>query len=53
MKEKGVKHKYEVKEVENIYDTVDENEYTKKVLERQDEEWLVDDGKYKFINNIG
>lgn len=32
-------------EVENVYETVDEKEYTKKVLSRQEDDWIVDDGE--------
>lgn len=44
---KGNKHKYEVQEVENVYEEVDEETYAEKVLERQDDDWIVDDGKYE------
>lgn len=33
-------------QLENVYETVDEKEYTKKVLSRQDDDWIVDDGNY-------
>ncbi|XP_053601752.1 DNA polymerase alpha catalytic subunit [Plodia interpunctella] len=44
LKGKGVKHKYNVDDLENVYDTVDEKEYTDRVLQRQDDDWIEDDG---------
>lgn len=44
LKGKGVKHKYDVDVLENVYDTVDEKEYTERVLQRQEDDWIEDDG---------
>lgn len=44
------KRKYEVGELENIYDEVDEKEYSSTVLKRQRDDWIVDDGKHLFIS---
>lgn len=48
-KEKGVTNKYEVDDLKNVYDEVDEAEYGKTVLDRQFDSWIVDDGKYNFF----
>lgn len=48
LKGKGVKHKYDVDELENVYDTVDEREYTDRVLQRQEDDWIEDDSKYNI-----
>lgn len=44
LKGKGTKHKYDVDELENVYETVDEKEYTERVLQRQEDDWIDDDG---------
>lgn len=46
LKEKGVKYKYELNDVDNVYDEVEESEYSKKVLSRQCDDWIVEDGKH-------
>lgn len=43
------KRKYEIGEIENIYDEVDEKEYSSTVLKRQRDDWIVDDGIKTFI----
>ncbi|OWR43101.1 putative DNA polymerase alpha catalytic subunit [Danaus plexippus plexippus] len=44
LKGKGSKHKYDVDELENVYDLVDESEYSNRVLQRQEDDWIEDDG---------
>lgn len=43
-KEKGIKNKYEVEDEKNVYDIVEENEYSELVRQRQEDDWIVDDG---------
>lgn len=43
------KRKYEIEEIENIYDEVDEKEYSNTVLKRQRDDWIVDDGIKVFL----
>lgn len=40
------KRKYEVEELENVYDEIDEKEYSNTVLKRQRDDWIVDDGNH-------
>lgn len=45
LKGKGVKNKYEINDVDNVFEVIDEKEYSKKVYERQSDDWIVDDGE--------
>lgn len=46
------KRKYEVEELENIYDEVDEKEYSNTVLKRQRDDWIVDDGIRIYVHTL-
>lgn len=51
------KRRYEIEELENVYDEVDEKEYSNTVLKRQRDDWIVEDGikiffSFKTIENI-
>jgi hypothetical protein len=45
----GNKRKYEIEELENVYDEVDEKEYSNTVLKRQQDDWIIDDGIKSFF----
>ncbi|XP_073983842.1 DNA polymerase alpha catalytic subunit isoform X2 [Rhodnius prolixus] len=47
----GKKNKYDIGELENVYEEVDEKEYTKTVLSRQEDDWIVDDGGNGYIED--
>jgi DNA polymerase alpha subunit A len=44
VKASGIKNKCEVGEVENVYEEISEKEYTERVLQRQEDDWIVGDG---------
>ena len=41
---KGKKNVVTIDEVDNVYEEVDEKEYSKRVQRRQEEDWIIDDG---------
>ncbi|XP_022162761.1 DNA polymerase alpha catalytic subunit [Myzus persicae] len=43
LKSDGTKHKYEVEPMKNVYEEISEQEYTDRVVKRQQDNWIVDD----------
>lgn len=43
LKTDGTKHKYEIEPMKNVYEEISEQEYTDRVVKRQQDNWIVDD----------
>lgn len=43
---------YQVEEFTSVYEEVDEEQYSKMVRERQDDDWIIDDGQLNFHSSL-
>ncbi|XP_048866083.1 LOW QUALITY PROTEIN: DNA polymerase alpha catalytic subunit [Brienomyrus brachyistius] len=48
---RGEKLKYEVEELSSVYDMVDEDQYSRMVQERQEEDWIIDDDGTGYVED--
>ncbi|XP_031439703.1 DNA polymerase alpha catalytic subunit [Clupea harengus] len=48
---KGEKVKYELEECENVYEEVDEAQYSRMVRDRQDDDWIIDDDGMGYVED--
>ncbi|KAM9332035.1 DNA polymerase alpha catalytic subunit isoform 2-T2 [Pholidichthys leucotaenia] len=47
----GEKIKYELKEVTSVYEEIDEEQYSKMVRERQEDDWIIDDDGTGYVED--
>ncbi|XP_032476960.1 DNA polymerase alpha catalytic subunit-like [Phocoena sinus] len=47
----GEKYKYEVEDFTSVYEEVDEEQYSKLVQARQDDDWIVDDDGIGYVED--
>ncbi|CAH1175786.1 unnamed protein product [Phaedon cochleariae] len=47
----GTRSKYEIEELDNVYEIVEEKDYVRKVLDRQDDDWIVDDDGSGYVED--